>query len=808
MDAMHRALGSLSRPILALLLIPLLLWSGGSAHAQTAPAAASAPAADKVDPAEVERLVRTLEDPAQREALLKQLRTLAQAQEKVEGPPETVGTRVLGVLSDRVEDVSGQLTAAGRALVASPQAVRWLQRQVWDPETRSLWLRLLGELAIIVAAGYAARLLILFIMRRPRAALGARDPSGWIARILLLLVRTLLDVLPIAAFAVAGYGALSVTDPPRAVRLAAITFLNASILVQVVVLLARALFSPSSANLRLLRIGDETAHYLTIWVRRIAFTAVYGFFIAQAALMLGLPAQAYAALIKVVGLIVAGMLVILVLQNRRVVADWLRNDRVGGGAPAQDPDDAALAAVVGGTATAEEAHALADGAAATGDPAEVARRRRAETAGRALRAARRRLADVWHILAIVYIVAIYAIWALRIEGGFEYMLRATAVTLITLVVVRLLAGGVDRLIARAFAVAPELRAQYPQLEPRANRYLPILQRILKGALWFLGGLIILEAWGVDSLGWLGTDFGRRFSASFVSISIILLLAVLAWEVVSGLIERYLTGTDAGGRTVERSQRIRTLLPLLRNAFMILLVTLVTLTVLAEIGVDIAPLLAGAGVIGLAIGFGAQTLVKDVITGLFILIEDTVSVGDVVNVGGTGGVVEAISIRSLRLRDLTGTVHTIPFSNVTNVANLTKEFSFYVFNVGVAYREDTDRVVDVLKKLGEELQADPEYAPCILEPLEVMGVDAFMDSAVIIKCRFKTRPIKQWFVGREFNRRMKKRFDELGIEIPFPHRTVYLGVDNQGKAPPAGVALDDQDPARTVAAAAGTPANRG
>jgi len=196
-----------------------------------------------------------------------------------------------------------------------------------------------------------------------------------------------------------------------------------------------------------------------------------------------------------------------------------------------------------------------------------------------------------------------------------------------------------------------------------------------------------------------------------------------------------------------------------------------------------------GVFGVAIGFGSQKLVQDIITGVFILLGDMMSVGDVVKLGDRAGLVEAISIRNVRLRDLSGTVHTIPFSSISSVSNLTKDFSYYVFDIGVAYREDVDQVMDVLKEIGDQLQQDPNVGPLILAPLEVLGVDSFGDSAVVVKARIKTVPIQQWTVGRAFNRRIKQRFDELGIEIPFPHRTIYFGQDKQDQAPPARVQLN-------------------
>jgi len=301
-------------------------------------------------------------------------------------------------------------------------------------------------------------------------------------------------------------------------------------------------------------------------------------------------------------------------------------------------------------------------------------------------------------------------------------------------------------------------------------------------------LSVLEAWKLEAYSWLTTPVGSRILSVFFSIFLVVGVAVAIWEAVNIATERYLAETEKSGKTPAQSARSRTLLPLMRKALMMVLSVIVVLIVLSEIGVHIGPLLAGAGIIGLAIGFGSQKLVQDVITGVFILVEDAVSVGDVVTVAGIGGVVEDLSIRSIRLRDLSGNVHTIPFSSVDTVTNMTKLYSYYLLNIGVAYREDTDEVANVCRQIVEEMRAEPEFGSEILEPLEVLGVDQFADSAVIIKARIKTRPIKQWIVGREFNRRMKKRFDELGIEIPFPHRTLYFGVDKKGEAPPAHIDL--------------------
>jgi small conductance mechanosensitive channel len=196
-------------------------------------------------------------------------------------------------------------------------------------------------------------------------------------------------------------------------------------------------------------------------------------------------------------------------------------------------------------------------------------------------------------------------------------------------------------------------------------------------------------------------------------------------------------------------------------------------ILRELEMDITPVLTGAGILGLAIGFGAQTLVRDVISGFFLIIEDQVRVGDVAMVNGTGGLVEQINLRTIVLRDFEGVVHVFPNGSITTLANRTKDFSFYVIDLGVDYAEDTDRVADAVRAVGEEMLKDPAYAPSILSPLEVVGVDNFADSQVTLRMRIKTVPLKQWEVGRELRRRIKKALDARGITIPFPQRTLHI-----------------------------------
>lgn len=221
------------------------------------------------------------------------------------------------------------------------------------------------------------------------------------------------------------------------------------------------------------------------------------------------------------------------------------------------------------------------------------------------------------------------------------------------------------------------------------------------------------------------------------------------------------------------RRIKTLTGLLTTVVRISIWAVVLVTSLTELGLNIGPILAGAGIAGLAVGFGAQNLVRDIIAGFFFIMENQVRVGDVAIINGTGGLVESISFRTISLRDLRGVVHIFPHGAVSTVSNMSKGWSAYVLDMGIAYKENPDEAIQVMREVFAGMRGDPEFASRILEDIEIFGVDSFGDSAVVVKMRIKTVPLQQWSVGREFNRRLKHAFDARGIEIPFPHRTVYF-----------------------------------
>ena len=691
---------------------------------------------------EIAELMETLEDAAQRERFLGDLKTLLAAREalKENGQSASAGASALKNISDGLDRVGGELVGLVRGLANIPEAARWLGDEWSATESRVLWIEMVWKLAVVIGGGIIAALIFSFSLRRPRRFLETQKrPNPWL-RPLMLLGYNLLRVVPTLAFAGAGYGLITILDPNEVVRLVALSAINAHVIAVLLKAAANQGLAPFTPNLRMAAISDRTAMYCVIWWRRLINIAVYGYFICQAALLLGLPEVGYQALVKVLGIVVVALLISLILQNKVTFATWIRS---GG------------------------------------------ERKR----WRAFFLVAYRVADYWHILAILYVLAGGMLAGALGLNGFLFFLKSSAASIAIIWAMGFALIGIQKAVDRGFRLKPDVNARYPGMQERVNRYLPVTRVILQLVIIALALILVAESWNIDVFTWLATETGRIVIGRLASIIAIALVALAIWEVASSMIDRYLTATDGEGEQKDRGQRARTLLPLARNALRIVIGVVALLMILTEIGIDVTPILAGVGVIGLALGFGAQTLVKDIITGIFILLENSLAVGDVVSVGGASGTVEAISIRSIRLRDVRGNVHTIPFSTASTVTNMTKDFSYCLVDTGIAYRENYDEVAEILREVGEDLRTDAEIGSDILEPIDIMGLDSFGDSAVIVRARLKTTAGKQWGIGREFNRRLKAAFDAKGIEMPFPHQTIYFGEDKEGRAPPAFISIE-------------------
>ena len=743
--------------VLVLLALAIALPQASAQEASGAGPAPEAPAppladADR-DGATADRLrdlVATLEDEARREELVVTLEALIAANDAAtttapRGGIAAVASRLITTLASRLNELSAQLVWVATTSADLPTIGRWIERQATVAPSRRLWLEMAAVLAVVLCSAWLTGRLARRAIRTARdtAHTGARH---WIAGLFEAFLGLFRAFLPIAAFAAIAYVALAAAPLDIRVRSAGFVVVWAVVVYRVVIAIADLALAPGPAGRaalpRLLPVSDEAASYAIVWTHRLTLIATATYAAANAALILGLPRSGFFVVSRLGGLIFAGLAITLVLQNRRAVALALRRW------PQRGSRFAFLA----------------------------------------------RIGEVWHLAALAYIAAAYFIWTVQIGDGFAYLLRASLLTVAIVAISWALQFTLSRLIDEVLAGRiDDLR--FPSLRARVNRYVSVVHGALRIAIAVVAIFAILEAWQFGLLDVLDGELGRSLVGGLFNIAVVLALAVAVWEISNSWIEGYLTEDGGDGAPIARSQRVQTLLPLLRTALTITLVIVTGMTVLSELGLNITPLLASAGVLGLAIGFGSQKLVQDVITGVFILMENTIRVGDVATAGVHTGVVENITIRTIQLRDLEGAVHTVPFSEVTTIINLTKDYSYKLFEVGVAYREDTDYVTGVLVELADQMRGEPGWSHDILEPMEILGVERFEDSAVVIRVRLKTRPLSQWRVGREFNRRMKKRFDELGIEIPFPHHTLYFGVDRQGNAPPAPVRLvSDERPA--------------
>lgn len=740
------------RPLRALALTITLLSSltAAGALAQTAPepaanppaanppaAAPAAPAAAATAPVtadDLENLVNTIQNPAARKKLVTELQGLIAAQRGVQKTSPSHALRnFFSSLADGAHAIGDEVLAAATVAVDAPRIVSWINGQASNAQTRHRWYEVTTRLGIIIGLALVADWLVWLLLRAPARRFGARAGEALAWRLVYLVINAIFEALPIAAFAAVAFLVLSLTATRFVTEQVATTVISAYLWSRIAAATARVvLLSPSA--LALYPLGEETRNYLYIWIRRFANFGLYGFAVAGCGWWLSIPGAIYAILLRLVVLVLGILAIIFVLQNRTTVATWMR----GSSEPA------------------------------TGR-------------GRGWRLLRQRLAAVWHILAIIVVVGTFGVSALHIEGGFLILLRATLLSAVVVLAAGLAVQFVGHASEHGFAIKPELKARFPTLESRTNRYIPILTTLASLAIYVVAALALLQAWGIDAFVWVQTAASNSAVGSLASIAIVIAAATVAWEAFVLAIEHHMLRLEDDGR---RRARAQTMVPFLRIIALIVIGIIVIFAVLGAIGINVGALLAGAGVFGLIAGFGSQSIVKGLLTSIGVLVDDTFAVGDVIDLGsGNSGVVEQMSILTVKLRAQDGSLMSVPFSEVKVIQNLTKDYSYYVANVGVGYREDTDRVVKVLAAIVEEMRKEKPFARWILEPLDVVGVDRFAESAVIILVRIKTQPIRQWAVGREFNRRMKLAFEREDIEMPFPARTIYFGDDEDAAVPP-------------------------
>ena len=546
-----------------------------------------------------------------------------------------------------------------------------------------------------------------------------------------------IDVGVVLLAAMAGGTAALWSTPGRGTldSLAAI-FLQAFVAVEIVKVLIRTVFAVRHPHLRLLPMSDDLAKYWNAWLVRIVTAAGYGTLLIDPVMSAALSPALGRLASMIIMLAVYVYAVRVIWQNRRTVRERL--DRSASGA--------------------------------------------ATFMGSRLRF----LSRIWHILGILYFTILLVVSQIDPDNALPFMARATAQTLLVIGVGSLLILLLNTVLAKPIHLSADLRRRLPLLEARVNAYVPATLKMVGWIIRIVMVLLILDAWrAFDMSRWLASDAGAAAIKMVVNIAIVLLIAALAWTVIASIIEHRLSQSEGRGMPTARE---RTLLALFRNAALIVIVTMTLMVLLSQIGIDVGPLIAGAGVVGLAIGFGAQKLVQDIITGVFIQLENGMNENDVVQVAGVFGTVEKMTIRSVGIRTLDGGYHLVPFSSVDVVANHMRDFSYHLGEYTIAHRESVDDAIDHLRAAFAELMTDSVLGPEILEDMTVAGVTAVNDKGVTIRILIKTTPGMQWAVQRGYNRLLKKHFDAAGIELPYPHTVVYFGQDKRGYAPPANVAV--------------------
>jgi moderate conductance mechanosensitive channel len=713
--------------------------------------------------AQAQRALDVLQDDKKRAELIDTLRAIAKT------PPSTTsatpaatlstGAQLLAQVSNWFGELSRQFAAAARTMSDLPTIWRGLVQLTRDPAARATLIRTAWKLALVIALAFATEWTVRRGIRRPLAAVqhhapdhvpagaadrqpeaigsapagAARDWRHWQAmfaaagrltlRLPFVLARLALELMPIACFAAIG-NLLLATDigGEPASRVVILAIVHAYVLCRGILRVTAAAISPASSQPSLFAIRDETAAYLGVWWTRIVIVTIFGVALANIALLLGLPQPAYAGMVRLVLLMVHLFVAVIILQCRRSVAALIR-------APEGERGPAAVM--------------------------------------------RNRFADVWHIAAIVVVFALWVAWALQVQNGYALMLRYVLGTFAIVAIARLASIALASALERLFRISPELLQQFPNLAARANRYLPALRATLCGLITFIAVIALLEIWGIDATEWFAEGrIGARVASGVLTIAVAGVIALAIWEATNAAIEQHLAQL-ARERRYARAARLRTFMPMLRTTLLSIIATILALTTLSELGVNIAPLLAGAGIVGIAVGFGSQKLVQDVITGLFLLLENAVQVGDTVTVSGLSGVVENLSIRTVRLRAGDGSIHIIPFSSVTSVTNTNRGIGNAAVSVNVAFKEDTDRVGGVLKDIVAEMRREPAFKPMIRSDLDLWGVDRVDAAMATVVGQIECTDTGRWPVQREFYRRMKKRFQQLGIEIARPAQTTVV-----------------------------------
>jgi moderate conductance mechanosensitive channel len=675
-----------------------------------------------------------------------------------------MGLSVSTAISKQTARLFGDFVTAMHQSTRLGPVLGWLRSFGSEPDRRTHLLHMSQALLLTILPGLVVERLLYFALARPRAGLVKRaetrlgSPSGtvapanreedgeedeeedeeqgladaeagetekrpgrkltfltWGRRFAFDLLHFGLRLVPLIGFAVTVQVLISTSlITTRLGEFAVIGIANAYLPCRLALELLRFVLAPQTPSLRLVRLSSPHADRVVRWARLSLATGFTGYALVSVAVLLGLDHVGATVLLRLITLAVHVEIALGIWKSRRIVGGWIS------GAP----------------------HATSFSAGI-----------------------RHRLGRIWHYPALFYVLTLWIAWAAGVHNAFAVLLRIVVVVIAALIAGRLAWRGCAHLLERVLLNTEAVAAQHP-LIARAHAYHPLLRGFVRTLIGLLVFLLVLQGWGVDAFGWLLNDpISRALIGAFIAIVITITVALTLWECANIYLNGRIERLAATGRT-RQAARLRTLLPMIRATLGIAIGLIAGLICLSKIGVNAAPLLAGAGVLGIAIGFGSQKLVQDVITGLFLLLEDAMQVGDYISLAGMSGTVERLSIRTIRLRGGDGSVNIIPFSAVTTVTNMTRDFGYAQISIGVSYEENLPHVFAVLAEIARTMRAEPTWGAMMRDDLQIFGLDQFGPSALVITGQIRTGPGQHWSVRREFYSRVKQRFEAEGIELPY------------------------------------------
>jgi small conductance mechanosensitive channel len=541
---------------------------------------------------------------------------------------------------------------------------------------------------------------------------------AWLRHCMFALLGLALNLLPVFGFVLVIQLLLAAgLVATRDAQLGCIGIANAYLFCRITRELVSFLAGPKSASLRLIAMPDARAAAILVWSRVLLASGFAGYVLISVAEILNLSRNAATPLIWLFGLILHVEVAVIIWQSRRPVGRWI------GGRPG--------------------AHG-------------------------AFAAFRRWVGRIWAIPALIYVLALWLALAAGVHHAFGILLRIVLVTVLAALLGRAGWSGSTLLLERLFPDPSNSTARHTAFAARARAYNPLIRVLIRVLIAVLVIVLVLQGWGLNAFGWLLTNpLSRSVIGACIAIIVTIAIALILWECANAMLNGRVERLSHTGRARQAS-RLRTLLPMIRASIGVTLFLVAGLLCLSKIGVNAAPLLAGAGVLGIAIGFGSQKLVQDIITGLFLLLEDAMQVGDVISLAGMTGTVERLSIRTIRLRGGDGSINIIPFSAVTTVTNMTRDFGYAQISIQVAYEEDLPRVYAVLTDIARTMRQEPAWSVMMRDDLQLFGLDQFGASALVITGQIRTGPGQHWAVRREFYARVKARFEAEHIEMPYTY----------------------------------------